>query len=112
MDLSDYWDTGEWNVLSTSAKLNSRYYNCCKEAYMDLEFTIDVERKTATYKSAIILPCFVLMLSTLGSFLLTPDCGEKICLNGFALIGSIIFLIYLSTTLPFHDDSVPLVGIN
>ena len=77
---------------------------------MDLEFTINVERKTATYKSAIIVPCLVLMLITTCSFLLTPESGEKLYLNGFALMGSIMFLVYLSGALPFHSENVPLIG--
>ena len=111
VDLSDHYkNIGEWKVLSTSAKLNKRTYSCCAEPYLDTEFTFNIERKSATYKTAIIAPCLVLMLLTICSFLLTPDSGEKIWINGVALIGSIIYLVYISNSLPFHDAYVPLIG--
>ena len=111
VDLTDQWNVGEWNVLSTTAVRNKRFYNCCDEPYMDTEFTFNIERKSATYKAAIIAPCLVLMFLTICSFLMTPDSGEKLWLNGVSLIGSIIYLVYISNALPFHDDYVPLIGI-
>jgi hypothetical protein len=50
------------------------------------------------------------MLMTGSSFLLTPQSGEKLIINGFAIIGSFMFLIYFANTLPFHSTEVPIIG--
>jgi hypothetical protein len=50
------------------------------------------------------------MLMTGSSFLLTPQSGEKLIINGFAIIGSFMYLIYFSSTLPFHSTEVPIIG--
>ncbi len=52
----------------------------------------------------------VIMLMTGSSFLLTPQSGEKLIINGFAIIGSFMYLIYFSSTLPFHSTEVPIIG--
>ena len=50
------------------------------------------------------------MLMTGSSFLLTPQSGEKLIINGFAIIGSFMFLLYFANTLPFHSTEVPVIG--
>ena len=45
-----------------------------------------------------------------ASFLLTPQSGEKLIINGFALIGAFMFLIFFASTLPFHSTEVPIIG--
>ena len=50
------------------------------------------------------------MLMTGSSFLLTPQSGEKLILNGFAITGSFMFLLYFANTLPFHSTEVPVIG--
>ena len=50
------------------------------------------------------------MLTTGCSFLLTPGSGEKLLVSGIALLGTILYLIYFASTLPFHQSSVPIIG--
>ena len=64
------------------------------------------------FKCCLIFKCYitVIMLMTGSSFLLTPQSGEKLIINGFAIIGSFMFLIYFANTLPFHSSEVPIIG--
>ena len=103
-------DVGEWKVDAPSAKLNVKYYACCPEPYPDAIITFHINRRSNAYKVAIVAPCLFLMLTTICSFLLSPDSGEKLWLNGVAMIGSILYLIYISSALPFLQDTVPLIG--
>ena len=101
---------GEWNIASTSVKLYTKKYDCCTEIYAHLEFDFNLERRSHGYKVTVVAPCLVLMLLTIGSFLLTPDSGEKLWLNGVSCLGSMIYLIYITSILPFHQNTVPLIG--
>ena len=43
------------------------------------------------------------------SYLLPPNAGEKIYLNGFAFVVCCGYLIFFSLTLPFHSTEVPII---
>ena len=50
------------------------------------------------------------MLMTVCCFLLPPMAGEKVTVNGFAFVSAVMYLIYFSQTLPFHETEVPILG--
>ena len=50
------------------------------------------------------------MLMTVCCFLLPPMAGEKVTVNGFAFVSAVMYLIYFSNTLPFHESEVPILG--
>ena len=52
----------------------------------------------------------VIMLMTVCCFLLPPMAGEKVTVNGFAFVAAVMYLIYFSNTLPFHETEVPILG--
>merc|ERR1719192_2796894 len=74
-----------------------------------MDFKFELQRDSPAYRSVIILPCLVLMLTTGSSFLLTPASGEKLLVSGISLVGTILYLIYFASTLPFHQSSVPII---
>ena len=47
---------------------------------------------------------------TVCCFLLPPMAGEKVTVNGFAFVSAVMYLIYFSQTLPFHETEVPILG--
>lgn len=44
VDLSDLDNTSNFEVVSTSAKRNVRYYSCCEEPYVDIAFNVTIKR--------------------------------------------------------------------
>jgi len=44
-DVSDMWDTTEWQIGSTQAIRREKYYPCCKEPYVSVETVINFNRK-------------------------------------------------------------------
>ena len=52
------------------------------------------------------------MLMSICSYMLPPNAGEKLLLNGFAFLACVLFLIYFASTLPFHQTEVPIIGEN
>lgn len=51
------------------------------------------------------------MSMTACAFLLPPMAGEKVTLNGFAFLGSLAYLIFFASSLPFHSGDMPIIGM-
>lgn len=108
--LNFYTDNREWKIVDQiTAETKTMYYTCCDEGYPDVTFTFNLQRESQQYRAVIVLPCLVIMLMTGCSFLLTPTSGEKLTINGLALIASLMYLIYFATTLPFSREDMPII---
>lgn len=60
---------------------NQKSYECCPEIYIDITYTIHVQRRTLYYGFNIIIPCVLISSMSLLLFMLPPDSGEKISLG-------------------------------
>jgi len=56
-------------------------YECCPEPYIDITFSIHIRRRTLYYGFNLIIPCALISMLTLLTFILPPDEGEKIGLG-------------------------------
>lgn len=63
------------------AKRNELYYECCKEPYPDVTFTVTMRRRTLYYGTNLLIPCVLISGLALLVFLLPADSGEKISLG-------------------------------
>jgi len=57
------------------------FYDCCVEPYIDITFTIHIRRRTLYYGFNLIIPCALISMLTLLTFILPPGEGEKIGLG-------------------------------
>jgi len=57
------------------------YYECCKEPYPDVTFTVTMRRRTLYYGLNLLIPCVLISGLALLVFLLPADSGEKISLG-------------------------------
>lgn len=60
---------------------NERFYDCCKEPYPDVTFTVVMRRRTLYYGLNLLVPCVLISTLALLVFLLPADSGEKISLG-------------------------------
>lgn len=65
---------------------NERFYECCKEPYPDVTFTVVMRRRTLYYGLNLLIPCVLISTLALLVFLLPADSGEKISL-GESVVG-------------------------
>ena len=80
-ELNDYIPSNEWEILSSSAIRNVKYYPCCPAPYVDLVFEVKIGRKVAFYNYILILPCVLLSSLTLVLFWLPPESPAKMQLG-------------------------------
>ncbi|VDN01622.1 unnamed protein product [Thelazia callipaeda] len=111
IDLSNYGESGEFDLIRVFQKRRTVKYTCCPEHYPDLTFYIYVRRKTLYYLYNIVFPCSMMSILTLLVFLLPPDSGEKIALGITVLLAFLVFVIAIAEKMPETSDSVPLIGI-
>jgi len=106
MDMTGYYRSFIWDVLSVPARRNEVNYPCCPEFYPDVTFRISIRRKTLFYTVNLIIPCVAISFLTVMVFYLPSDSGEKITLcisillyySHHVAVGAQSFLVHTATT--------------
>lgn len=62
-------------------KRSEKFYECCREPYPDVTFTVTIRRRTLYYGLNLLIPCVLISALALLVFLLPADSGEKISLG-------------------------------
>jgi len=84
LDISNYIESGEWELISVSFERIVGFYPCCPtEPYPSIVFTIHLRRRILYFLFNIIIPCIWLSIICLVGFWLPPDSGEKITLGNY-----------------------------
>ncbi|XP_013406821.1 neuronal acetylcholine receptor subunit alpha-7 isoform X1 [Lingula anatina] len=111
-DISSFIKNGEWDLLGVTAKRNEIYYDCCPDTpYVDVTYTINIKRRTLYYGFNLIIPCVLLSLLAILTFMLPPDAGEKVSLAVTIMLSLTVFLMIVADVLPPTSDAVPLIVI-
>jgi nicotinic acetylcholine receptor len=110
IDLRDYYQSVEWDIMSVPAKRNVKTYPCCPEPYPDITFNITLRRKTLFYSVNLIVPCVGISFLTVLTFYLPSDSGEKIALCVSILLSLTVFFLLLAELIPPTSLVVPLIG--
>lgn len=71
-------------------------YECCPEPYVDVTFTLVMQRRTSFYAFYFLLPCILISIMAVMVFLLPPASGEKITLGKISQITDKKAEIFLS----------------
>ncbi|XP_072051068.1 neuronal acetylcholine receptor subunit alpha-2-like [Amphiura filiformis] len=110
VDLEDYWESGEWDIIDTPATKNTVKYPCCDEIYTDITFNFIIRRKPLFYTVNLILPCVLISFLTVLVFYLPSDSGEKITLCISVLLALTVFLLLIAEIIPPTSLLIPLIG--
>ena len=110
IDVTNYIDNGEWELLESRVERRVKRYTCCPEPFPDVIFYLHLRRRTTYYTFNIIVPCVILSILTLGSFFLPPVCGEKVTLGLTVLLAFSVFMLLIAESMPTTSEFVPLIG--
>ncbi|XP_019687537.1 neuronal acetylcholine receptor subunit alpha-7 isoform X2 [Felis catus] len=108
-DISGYIPNGEWDLVGIPGKRSEKFYECCKEPYPDVTFTVTIRRRTLYYGLNLLIPCVLISALALLVFLLPADSGEKISLGITVLLSLTVFMLLVAEIMPATSDSVPLI---
>ena len=110
IDLKDFYQSAEWDLMSAKARKNEKYYTCCSEPYPDITFNVTMRRKTLFHTVNLIIPCVAISFLTVLVFYLPSDSGEKISLCISILLSLTVFFLLLAEIIPPTSLVVPLIG--
>ena len=110
IDIKNFYQSTEWDLLAVPAKKTNKYYPCCKEPYPDITFNITLRRKTLFYTINLLVPCLSINLLTCLTFYLPSDSGEKISLCITILLSLSMFQLLLMELIPATSITVPMMG--
>uniref|UniRef100_A0A1I8EBD2 Uncharacterized protein n=1 Tax=Wuchereria bancrofti TaxID=6293 RepID=A0A1I8EBD2_WUCBA len=111
VDLSNYVESGEFDLVRVFQKRRVVKYTCCLEPYPDVTFYIHIRRKTLYYLYNVVFPCLMMSVLTLLVFVLPPDSNEKIALGITVLLAFSVSVLAVAEKMPETSDSIPLIGI-
>lgn len=110
IDLCDYNENVEWDIINVTAVKKNKFYPCCEEPYPYLQFTVTIRRKTLFYTINLILPIIAISTVTVLVFYLPSNSGEKITLSISILLALTVFFLLLSDISPPTSIVIPLIG--
>ncbi|XP_021368660.1 neuronal acetylcholine receptor subunit alpha-10-like [Mizuhopecten yessoensis] len=111
IDLTNYVENGEWELINTSSVRNVVTYPCCPEPFPDVTFSIHIRRRTTYYLYNVIIPSVMLSSLALLGFWLHPDGGEKVTLGLTVLLALSVFMLLIAENTPATSFYVPLLGV-
>ncbi|XP_053556125.1 neuronal acetylcholine receptor subunit alpha-6, partial [Bombina bombina] len=110
VDMKDFWENSEWEIVDASGYKHDIKYNCCEEIYTDITYSFYIRRLPMFYTINLIMPCLFLSFLTVLVFYLPSDCGEKVTLCISVLLSLTVFLLVITETIPSTSLVIPLVG--
>ncbi|KAH3830114.1 acetylcholine receptor subunit alpha-type unc-63-like [Dreissena polymorpha] len=110
VDLCDYYQNVEWDIINVTARRKEKFYPCCPEPYPDITFNITIRRRTLFYTINLIMPCVAISCLTVLVFYLPSASGEKIVLAISILLALTVFFLLLSDINPPTSIVIPLLG--
>uniref|UniRef100_A0AC34F1T0 Nicotinic acetylcholine receptor alpha subunit n=1 Tax=Panagrolaimus sp. ES5 TaxID=591445 RepID=A0AC34F1T0_9BILA len=113
IDLSDYYPSVEWDIMSRRARRRAKNYpSCCpgSGAYVDIMYYLVLRRKPLFYTVNLVFPCVGISFLTILVFYLPSDSGEKVSLCISILVALTLFFLLLMEIIPATSITLPLIG--
>ncbi|XP_072042453.1 neuronal acetylcholine receptor subunit alpha-9-like [Amphiura filiformis] len=106
--------SGEWEIISFNVSNRIQEYRIYAddplEAYSYVEYSVALRRVPTYFVFYLIMPCSLISATTLLSFFLPAESGEKISLGITVLLSLTVFLLLVAELLP-PSGAVPIVAI-
>nr|AWJ68152.1 putative nicotinic acetylcholine receptor 1 [Hirudo verbana] len=110
VDLSDYVNSGTWDVINCPGQYNYTYDFVEKHSKAQITFFLFIRRKTLFYTVNLIIPCVLISFLSVCVFYLPADAGEKMTMCISILLALVVFLLLVSKILPPTSVTIPLIA--
>ncbi|XP_078541344.1 neuronal acetylcholine receptor subunit alpha-5 isoform X2 [Lissotriton helveticus] len=108
VDRREFFDNGEWEIISATGNKGNRTDVCCWYPFVTYSFRI--KRLPLFYTLFLIIPCIGLSFLTILVFYLPSSGGEKIALCTLVLVSLTVFLLVIEEIIPSSSKVIPLIG--
>ena len=108
VDRTDFFDNGEWEIMSAMGSKGNRTDSCCW--YPCITYSFVIKRLPLFYTLFLIIPCIGLSFLTVVVFYLPSNEGEKISLCTSVLVSLTVFLLVIEEIIPSSSKVIPLIG--
>ncbi|VDN83446.1 unnamed protein product [Brugia pahangi] len=111
MDLSSYYPSREWDLISLTSRRHERLYpGCCgQEFYIDITFNLSIRRKTLFYTVNLVIPCMLIAILTTFVFYI-PGIEHKVSFSIAVLVTLTVFYLVLIDLIPPTSMVIPMIG--
>ena len=105
-------ESGNWQIVNISSRITETDHgDCCKFNFSEAEFKISMRRKSLYYTFYITIPCVILTVIALTSFLIHVESGERIGFVTTVLLAMTVFLLIIPSWLPVTSEALPILGV-
>ena len=110
MDISEYQESVEWDLLGVVGTRHEKYYPCCDYPVIDITYNLTIRRKKLFYTINMMIPCISLAALTSFVFYLPPESHNKVTLSISILVALTFFQLFLIELIPPTSISTPLIA--
>ena len=105
-------ESGNWEIKEITAEISETDHgNCCPFNFSEVVYTIKMKRKSLYYTFYLTIPCVILTILALTSFLIHVESGERIGFVTTVLLAMTVFLLVIPSFLPVTSDGLPVLGV-
>ncbi|CAJ0596267.1 unnamed protein product [Cylicocyclus nassatus] len=112
IDLSDYYPSVEWDIMSrVGIRRSKNYPSCCNDSpYVDVTYYLNLRRKPLFYTVNLVFPCVGISFLTIAVFYLPSYSGEKVSMCISIVVALTMFILLLTEIIPATSITLPLIG--
>ena len=107
---ANFIPSSEWNIEEVKTRVHSVCYSDTIP-YDDVTFTLKISREGLSYVFFMVTPCLIVVFTTLFSFSLPPESGERLIVIVTNLLCFALFLFMTSESLPNNSDAVAIISV-
>ena len=113
LSISDLFvESGNWQIINITTEISETDHgNCCPFHFSQAVYTLRMKRKSLYYTFYLTIPCVILTILALSSFLIHVESGERIGFVTTVLLAMTVFLLVIPSWLPVTSDSLPVLGV-
>ena len=113
LSISDrFVKSGNWQIKEIKAEISETDHgNCCPFKFSQAVYTLSMKRKSLYYTFYLTIPCVMLTILALSSFLIHVESGERIGFVTTVLLAMTVFLLVIPSWLPVTSESLPVLGV-
>uniref|UniRef100_A0A1I7ZG55 Neur_chan_LBD domain-containing protein n=1 Tax=Steinernema glaseri TaxID=37863 RepID=A0A1I7ZG55_9BILA len=110
IDVSEYQESVEWDLLTIVGTRHEKRYPCCDYPAIDITYSLNIRRKKLFYTINLMTPCVGLAALTAFVFYLPAESHNKIQLCISVLVALTVFFLLLIEIIPPTSLVTPLIG--